>query len=85
MTLQELEGKHEPGPSYEGNVDESDDVTEEPNHQDLHVAVLGDDLEAVEVGPHLGNVVDDGSYAKYGRVSAIVLSNGKYLYFLVIN
>ena len=84
--MQEFEWKNKPRPGDEGDVDEPDDVPQQSHHQNLHVPVLGDDLEAVEVGPHLGNVVDDGSYAKYGRVSAIVLSKWEiFIYFLVIN
>ena len=72
-TLKELKGKHEPRPCDERNVDESDDISEESHHQDLYVAILGDDLKAVEVGSHLRNVVDDGCNAKYCWMTAIVL------------
>lgn len=71
--MKELKGKHEPRPCDERNVDESDDISEESHHQDLHVAILGDNLKAVEVGSHLGNMVDDGCDAKYCWMTTIVL------------
>ena len=71
--MKEFKGKHEPGPCDERNVDESDDISEESHHQDLHVAILGDNLEAVEVGSHLRNVVDDGCDAKNCWMTTIVL------------
>ena len=71
--MQEFEWKNQPGPGDEGDVDEPDDVPQQSDHQNLHVPVLGDDLEAVEVGAHLRDVVDDGGNAKDGRVAAVVL------------
>ena len=77
LTLKEFKGKHEPGPRDERNVDESDDISEESHHQDLHVAILGDNLEAVEVGSHLRNVVDDRCDAKNCWMTTIVLFRNK--------
>ena len=71
--MQEFEWKNKPRPGDEGDVDEPDDVPQQPHHQNLHVPVLGDDLEAVEVGAHLRDVVDDGGNTKDGRVTAVVL------------
>ena len=39
------------------------------------MAVLGDELEAVEVGTHLRHVVDHGGDAEDGRMTTIVLNN----------
>ena len=48
---------------------------------DLDVSVLGDDLEAVEVGPHLAHVVDHGGDAEDGGVTTIVLQITKKNFF----
>ncbi len=47
--------------------------TEEWGESNLDVAVLGDDLEAVEVGAHLTHVIDHRGDTKYGGVSSVVL------------
>ena len=39
--------------------------------------IFGDELEAVEICAHLGDVVDHGSDAKDGRMSTIVLHINK--------
>ena len=46
---------------------------EKSHHEHLDVSILGDDLEAVEVCPHLRDVVDDRGNAEDSRVTAIVL------------
>ena len=76
--MQEFKWKNKPRLGDEGDVDEPDDVPEQPHHQHLDVAVLGDDLEAVEVGAHLRDVIDHRGDAEYGRVASVVLESKKY-------
>jgi hypothetical protein len=47
---------------------------------DLDMAVLGDDLEAVEVGAHLAHVVDHRGNSKDGGMTAIVLKKPSLRY-----
>ena len=44
------------------------------------MAVLGDDLEAVEVGAHLRDVVNHRGDAEYGRVASVVLESTKIFF-----
>ena len=44
------------------------------------MAVLGDDLEAVEVSAHLRDVVNHRGDAEYGRVASVVLESTKIFF-----
>ena len=78
--MKELKWKNQPRLGDEGDVDEPDDVAEQPHHQHLDVAVLGDDLEAVEVSAHLRDVVNHRGDAEYGRVASVVLESTKIFF-----
>ena len=62
--LDELEGQDEPRPGDEGDVDETDTVAEEPGRQDLDVTHTVDQFPGIEIGCHLGQMIDHGGNAK---------------------
>ena len=62
--LNKLKREDKPGPSDEGDVNEADDVAQETQGQDFDVADLVDDLEAVKVGGHFRDVIENGGDAK---------------------
>lgn len=71
--LNELEGEDEPRPGDVRDVQEAQAVAQKAGGEDLDVAELCNDLEAVYVGRHLGDVVDDGGDAEEGGAAAKVL------------
>ena len=71
--LNKLKREDKPGPSDEGDVNEADDVAQETQGQDFDVADLVDDLEAVKVGGHFRDVIENGGDAKESGGATIIL------------
>ena len=91
--MKEFKRQDKPRPGDEGDVEEADEVAQQAGDQHLQpnisflrsggncrhldMPIFGDELEAVEICAHLGDVVDHGSDAKDGWMSTIVLHINK--------